>query len=63
MMTGVNCERVTQAIDILMKSKEGKEKNLDIVNDYQCKNISEKVLRIIISYTDYIQRNTWKKFL
>ena len=63
MMTGVNSERVTQAIDILMKSKEGKEKNLDIVNDYQCKNISEKVLRIIISYTDYIQRNTWKKFL
>ncbi len=63
MMTGVNSERVTQAIDILMKTKEGKEKNLDIVNDYQCKNISEKVLRIIISYTDYIQRNTWKKFL
>ncbi len=63
MMTGVNYERVTQAIDILMKSKERNERKLDIVNDYQCKNISEKVLRIIISYTDYIQRYTWKKFL
>ena len=63
MMTGVNSERVMQAIDILMKSKKGEDRKLDIVKDYQCKNISEKVLRIIISYTDYIQRKTWKKFL
>jgi len=63
MMTGVNSERVTQAIDILLNSKKEKDRKLDIVNDYQCKNISEKVLRIIISYTDYIQRKTWKKYL
>ncbi|WP_288261505.1 non-hydrolyzing UDP-N-acetylglucosamine 2-epimerase [uncultured Prochlorococcus sp.] len=63
MMTGVNSERVRQAIDILIKSKKGDDRKLDIVKDYQCKNISEKVLRIIISYTDYIQRKTWKKFL
>ena len=62
MMTGVNSERVTQAIDILMKSSGGKERKLEIVNDYTCRNVSEKVLRIIISYTDYIQRNTWKKY-
>ena len=46
-----------------MNSKKEKDRKLDIVDDYKCKNISEKVLRIIISYTDYIQRNTWKKFL
>ena len=62
MMTGVNSERVTQAIDILMKSKEGKERKLETVNDYTCRNVSEKVLRIIISYTDYIQRKTWKRY-
>ena len=62
MMTGVNSERVTQAIDILLKNKNGEDRKLDIVNDYNCKNISEKVLRIIISYTDYIQRKIWKKY-
>ena len=62
MMTGVNIERVTQAIDILLKNKNREDRKLDIVNDYKCKNISEKVLRIIISYTDYIQRKIWKKY-
>ena len=62
MMTGVNSERVTQAIDVLLKNKNGEDRKLDIVNDYKCKNISEKVLRIIISYTDYIQRKIWKKY-
>ena len=63
MMTGVNIERVTQAIDIIMKSERSKDRVLDLVDDYKSKNISEKVLRIILSYTDYIQRKTWKKFL
>ena len=49
MMTGVNIERVTQAIDILMKSNKGEDRRLDIVKDYQSRNISEKVLRIIIN--------------
>ena len=62
MMTGVNSERLTQAIDILLKNKNGDDRQLDIVDDYKCKNISEKVLRIIISYTDYIQRKIWQKY-
>ena len=62
-MTGVNSERVFQAIEILMRSEKRKDRILDLVNDYKSKNISEKVLRIIISYTDYIQRKTWKRFL
>ena len=62
-MTGVNIERVTQAIDIIMKSERSKDRILDLVDDYKSKNISEKVLRVILSYTDYIQRKIWKKFL
>ena len=63
MMTGVNSKRVTQAIDIIMNSESSKDTMLNLVDDYKSKNISEKVLRIIISYTDYVQRTTWKKFL
>ena len=63
MMTGVNSKRVTQAIDIIMNSESSKDRMLDLVDDYKSKNISEKVLRIIISYTDYIQRKVWKNFL
>ena len=63
MMTGVNSKRVTQAIDIIMNSESSKDRMLDLVDDYKSKNISEKVLRIIISYTDYVQRKIWKKFL
>ena len=46
-----------------MKSENSKDRILNLVDDYKSKNISEKVLRIIISYTDYIQRKIWKKFL
>ena len=62
MLTGVNSERVTQAIDILMKSEICRDRIIDLVDDYKSKNISEKVLRIILSYTDYIKRKIWKKY-
>ena len=41
--------------------KRGKERTVMPVVDYMKSNVSEKVLRIIISYTDYIKRNIWKK--
>ena len=63
MMTGMNCERVLQAIEILMSQKRDNDRTLNLVNDYKNKNISEKILRIILSYTDYIQKKTWKNFL
>ena len=63
MMTGMNCERVLQAIEILMSQKRDNDRTLNLVNDYKSKNISEKILRIILSYTDYIQKKTWKNFL
>ena len=61
-MTGVNYERVIQAIDVIMQTRQSKDRLLDLVDDYKSKNISEKVLRIILSYTDYIQRKIWKKY-
>lgn len=62
MMTGLNTERVLQALDILIDQNRGEERTLFPVSDYQMKNVSDKVLRIILSYTDYVNRTTWKKY-
>ena len=62
MMVGMNLERVVQGIEILSSQKRGAERTLNMVSDYSSKNVSEKVLRIIISYTDYVQRVVWKNY-
>ena len=62
MMTGVNSDRILQAIKILISQKRSSERDLNLVKDYNVNNSSEKILRIIISYTDYIKRKTWKKY-
>ena len=59
-MTGVNSDRVIQALEIILYQKENNHENLNTVNDYNINNISEKILRIIISYTDYVNRNVWQ---
>jgi UDP-N-acetylglucosamine 2-epimerase (non-hydrolysing) len=61
MMTGVSIERIIQAIDILSFQKRGSDRTLNLVKDYDIKNVSEKILRIIHSYTDYIKKNIWKE--
>ena len=61
MMVGLNSERIMQALQILEKQKRGKERTLRHVADYSMPNVSEKVVRIIISYTDYINRVVWQK--
>lgn len=58
MMVGLEKSRIIQALDILSSQKEG---DLKLVNDYSMPNVSEKVIRIILSYTDYINRNVWFK--
>lgn len=56
MMVGLKRERILQGLEVL----ETQEKNtLRLVNDYSMPNVSEKVLRIILSYTDYINRVVW----
>ena len=55
MMVGMNYERIVQGIEILEDQKRGNQRTLDLVSDYSVPNVSEKVLRIIISYKDYSQ--------
>lgn len=58
-MTGLNPERVLQGIEVLENNLDNTK--LHIVKDYNVDNVSEKVLRIIISYTDYVNRVVWQK--
>jgi UDP-N-acetylglucosamine 2-epimerase len=61
MMTGLEFENVERGLAVLASQKRGGERNLRIVADYNMPNVSEKVLRIILSYTDYVNRTVWKK--
>jgi UDP-N-acetylglucosamine 2-epimerase len=61
MMTGLEMDRILQGITILKEQKRGKERTLSMVDDYRVPNVSEKVVRLIISYTDYINRTVWRK--
>ena len=61
MMTGVNCERIFQALEVLSTQKRNIERNLKIVKDYDADNVSDKLVRIIISYTDYINKRRREK--
>lgn len=61
MMTGYNPDRIFQAIELLAQQKRGEERTLRPVYDYSVDNVSEKVVRIIISYVDYINKKIWFK--
>ncbi len=61
MMTGINKERIFQALEVLSVQKRNQDRTLHIVKDYEIDNVSEKIIRIIISYTDYIKQNIWKE--
>ena len=61
-MTGLELNRVLQGLDVLKDQPCGDDRLLRQVEDYKMENVSEKVLRIIISYTDYIRRNVWKSY-
>lgn len=62
MMVGMSLERVYQAIELLEQDGYAGQKGLRIVTDYQVSNVSEKVVRILHSYTDYVNRTVWKKY-
>ncbi len=61
MMVGLNVKRVLQALEILESQKRGAERSLRLVYDYSMPNVSGKILRIILSYTDYVNRVVWSK--
>jgi UDP-N-acetylglucosamine 2-epimerase len=62
MMVGLEVDRVHQGLAILADQPRGGERGLRIVSDYAVPNVSEKVVRIIHSYTDYVNRVVWKKY-
>jgi len=61
MMTGLLWERVQEGLGILDSQPRGDQRLLRIVGDYTAPNVSEKVLRIIVSYTDYVNQFVWRK--
>ncbi len=62
-MSGINYDRVIQSLEVLFSQKRDDHRTLKIVDDYKVENVSEKIIRIILSYTDYIKREIWKSFV
>lgn len=61
MMVGLSPERILQGLVQLQQQQTGRERNYRMVADYSMPNVSEKMVRIILSYTDYINRVVWSK--
>jgi UDP-N-acetyl-L-fucosamine synthase len=61
MMVGMNTERIIHGIAQLSKQQVGQDRNFRLVSDYSMPNVSEKVVRIIVSYVDYIKRVVWRE--
>jgi UDP-N-acetylglucosamine 2-epimerase len=59
MMAGLDADRVDQALGVLAEQKRGADRSLRMVKDYEPTNVSDKVLRIILSYTDFVRRRVW----
>ena len=59
-MTGLNKDRIIESIKVIT-SQHKDERVTKIVRDYDVDNVSKKILRIILSYTDYINRTIWSK--
>jgi UDP-N-acetylglucosamine 2-epimerase len=61
-MVGLEAERVMQALEILEAQPRGDRRGFRQVADYSMPNVSDKVVRLIHSYTDYVNRVVWKKY-
>ena len=61
MFVGLDVERVLQGLRVLETQLRGKDRTLRMVNDYGVMNVSDKVLRIVLSYTDFVNRRVWKR--
>lgn len=60
-MCGLQADRVMESIEVVVRQAASKERGFRLVKDYDTDNVSQKVLRIILSYTDYVNRTVWKK--
>ena len=61
MMVGLESDRILQGLAIITNQARGEQRSLRLVEDYSMPNVSEKVVRIIHSYTDYVNRTVWRK--
>lgn len=62
MMVGLEVERVMQGLQVLESQLAGSERTLRLVGDYSMPNVSDKVVRIVHSYRDYVMRTVWKRY-
>lgn len=62
-MTGLTSERILDSIDIVTSQYAEGDNIIHTIPDYEADNVSKKVVRIILSYTDYINRTVWSKFI
>jgi len=53
--------RIQEGLAVLEGQEQGEQRSLRIVNDYAVPNVAEKVVRIVISYTHYVNRVVWRK--
>jgi UDP-N-acetylglucosamine 2-epimerase (non-hydrolysing) len=60
-MVGLEIERIRQGLMVLQTQSLTNVRTLSLVQDYNVPNVSDKILRIIYSYVDYINRVVWKK--
>lgn len=61
MMTGLSLDRVQAALQVLDRQPRGENRLLHMANDYAPDNVSDKVLRIILSYTEFVNQRVWRK--
>jgi UDP-N-acetylglucosamine 2-epimerase (non-hydrolysing) len=61
MLTGLDYANVRRGLSVLAGQARGDDRNLRIVHDYDVLNVSEKIVRIILSYTDYVNQKVWHR--
>ena len=61
-MTGLNPLRVMESIPVVVSMNRGEHRSVQIVNDYFAPGVSDKVLKIILSYTNFIKQRVWKEY-
>jgi UDP-N-acetylglucosamine 2-epimerase (non-hydrolysing) len=60
-MSGITSERILESLKVVISQHENKATSIKMINDYNVDNVSVKVVRIILSYIDYVNNNVWKK--
>ncbi|HVR18360.1 MAG TPA: UDP-N-acetylglucosamine 2-epimerase (non-hydrolyzing) [Polyangiaceae bacterium] len=60
-LTGMSFANVERALSVVLKQPRGDQRGLTLVRDYSTPNVSEKVVRIILSYVDYVRRRVWRE--